>query len=92
MFYVQTTNLRINDDDGNRLRITTAIDITSRLRNELIQSVLIKISNLTNLTTPSDDLYASIHESLCELLPIKNFAVCVKNGIINELEFPLYKR
>ncbi len=87
-FYVQTTNLRINDEQGNRLRITTAIDITSRLRNELIQSVLLKISNLTNLTVPSDDLYASIHNSLCELLPIKNFAVCVKSTITNQFAFP----
>lgn len=91
LFYVQTTNLRINDEHGNRLRITTAIDITSRLRNELIQSVLLKISNLTNLTTPTDNLYASIHQAVCELLPIKNFTVCVKNGIINELDFPYIK-
>ncbi len=88
LFYVQTTNLRINDEHGNRLRITTAVDITSRLRNELIQSVLLKISNLTNLTTPSDNLYASIHQAVCELLPIKNFTVCVKNGIIDVLDFP----
>jgi PAS domain S-box-containing protein len=86
--YVQTTNLRVNDEYGQRLRITTAVDISSRLRNELVQSVLLKISNLTNLNTPHDELFASIHQAVCQLLPIKNFAVCVNNKITNKLEFP----
>jgi PAS domain S-box-containing protein len=87
-FYVQTTNLRVNDEYGKRLRITTAVDISNRLRNELVQSVLLKISNLTNLNTPHDELFASIHQAVCQLLPIKNFAVCVTNKITNKLEFP----
>jgi len=63
-FYVQTTNLRVNDEFGNKLRITTAVDITNRLRNELVQSVLLKISNLTNLSTPNEELYTSIHSAV----------------------------
>lgn len=87
-FYVQTTNLRINDELGNKLRITTAVDISNRLRNELVQSVLLKISNLTNLNTLNEKLYASIHQALCQLIPIRNFAVCIKNKITNRLEYP----
>lgn len=87
-FYVQTTNLRINDEDGNKLRITTAIDITDRLRNELVQSVLLKISNLTNLNLSDQNLYFSIHKAICELLPIRNFAVCVNNIVTSKVDFP----
>jgi PAS domain S-box-containing protein len=88
LFYIQTTNLKINDDYGNKLRITTVADISSRLRNELVQSVLLKISNLINLTSDSKNLYSSIHQALCQLIPIKNFAVCIKNKISGNFEFP----
>lgn len=85
-FYVQTTNIKVNDEFGNKLRITTAVNTSSRLRNELVQSVLLKISNLTNSTAHSESLYASIYQAITELLPIRNFAVCVKNKISNETE------
>jgi len=87
-FYVQTTNLRVNDENGNKLRITTVSDISNRLRNELVQSVLLKISNLTNLTIPNEELFRSVHKAVCQLFPIKNFAVCVNNKITNNLEYP----
>ncbi len=88
VFYIQTSNLRVNDEYGKKLRITTAIDISSRLRNELVQSVLLKISNLANFNTHHNELFASIHQAVCQLLPIKNFAVCVINKITGNLEFP----
>lgn len=87
-FYIQTTNLRVNDEQGNKLRISTAINISNRLRNELVQSVLLKISNLTNITTANKKLYSSIHKAICQLIPIKNFAICIKNKLSNTLEFP----
>ncbi len=87
-FYIQTTNLRINDEDGNKLRITTAVDVTSRLRNELVQSVLLEISDLTNHSIPDEEFYSSIHKALIKLLPINYFSVCIKQKITGELEFP----
>lgn len=91
LFYIQSTNIQFNDESGNRLRFTTAVDITNRLKNELVQSVLLKISNLTNLNIPSEQLYTSIHEALCELKPINNIAICIKNSFTNKLEFPYIK-
>ena len=86
-FYVHTSNLRVNDEKGNKLRITTATDVTNRLRNELIQSILLKISNLTNQTTPTEELFKSVHEAVCQALPIKNFTVCVKNERKTEIPY-----
>ncbi|MDX1702634.1 MAG: PAS domain S-box protein, partial [Melioribacteraceae bacterium] len=85
-FYIHTSNLRVNDEKGNKLRITTAIDVTNRLRNELIQSILLKISNLTNHNTPTEELFKSVHEAVCHLLPIKNFTVCIEYD--GKTEFP----
>ena len=68
-FYIQTSNLRVNDEQGRKLRITTAVDVTNRLKNELIQSVLLKISNLTNLNVPIDQIFTSVHEAVCQLFP-----------------------
>lgn len=87
-FYVQTSNVRVNDEFGNKLRITTTVDISNRLKNELIQSVLLKISNLTNLNTPNEKLFASIHQFVCQLIPARNFSVCIKNKISGKIEFP----
>lgn len=85
-FYVQTTNIKVNDEFGNKLRITTAVNTSNRLRNELVQSVLLKISNLTNSTMQGEQLYASIYQAITELIPIRNFAICVKNKTTNEIE------
>lgn len=87
-FYVQTTNFRVNDDDGNKLRITTAIDVTNRLKNELVQSVLLQISNLINKCEIDCDLYESIYNYLTQLIPIKNFAISLLNSQTNQIEFP----
>ncbi|MFZ1291104.1 MAG: ATP-binding protein [Melioribacteraceae bacterium] len=87
-FYIQTTNLRVNDEDGNKLRITTAIDVTNRLKNELVQSVLLQISNLISKSELDKNLYDSIYKYLTQLMPIKNFAVCLHNSRNNQLEFP----
>ncbi|MBK8944056.1 MAG: PAS domain S-box protein [Ignavibacteriae bacterium] len=87
-FYIQTTNLRVNDEDGNKLRITTAVDVTNRLKNELVQSVLLQISNLINNSQIDKNLYESIYNFLTQLMPIKNFAICLLNSKTNQLEFP----
>lgn len=89
-FYVQTTNFRVNDDDGNKLRITTAIDVTKRLKNELVQSVLLQISNLINQCDIDCDFYESIYNYLTQLIPIKNFAVSLLNSKTNQIEFPFH--
>lgn len=90
-FYVQTTNIKANDEFGKKLRITTAFNTSGRLKNELVQSVLLKISNLTNSNIHSEQLYASIYQAITELIPIRNFAVCVKNKITNEIELPFVR-
>ncbi len=87
-FYIQTTNFRVNDEQGNKLRITTAVDISSRLRNELVQSVLLRISNLVNESTLNKEFYSSIYKYICQLMPVKNFAICLGNSKANNVEIP----
>jgi len=88
-FYIQTTNFRVNDDDGNKLRITTATNVTNRLKNELLQSALLQISNLINNNSVLDEnLYRSIYKTTAQLMPISNFAVCLCNSKCSSLEFP----
>lgn len=87
-FYIQTTNLRVNDEDGNKLRITTAINVTGRLKNELLQSVLLQIANLVSKAALNKGFYNSIYKAATQLMPINNFAVCLCNPKANKLEFP----
>ncbi len=87
-FYIQTTNLKVNDDEGNKLRITTAVNITGRLKNELLQSTLLEISNLVNSSPLDVEFYASIYKSVTQLMPISNFAVCLINSTNQHIEFP----
>ncbi|MCP5062219.1 MAG: PAS domain S-box protein [Ignavibacteriae bacterium] len=87
-FYIQTTNTRVNDENGKGIRITTAIDISSRLRSELVQSVLLKISKLASISIPEVELYKSICKSIAQLMPVNNFAICIKNKLNQKLDFP----
>lgn len=87
-FYIQTTNTRVNDENGNGIRITTAIDISSRLRTELVQSVLLKISKLSSSTTTEVELFKTVFKSIAQLMPVNNFAVCIKDKINQKLNFP----
>lgn len=87
-FYIQTTNFRVNDEQGNKLRITTAVDISNRLRNELVQSVLLQISNLVNESTLNEQFYSSIYNYICQLMPVKNFNICLLDGETKNIQVP----
>ncbi|PID56954.1 MAG: hypothetical protein CR986_09765 [Ignavibacteriae bacterium] len=87
-FYLQTTNIKVNDSNGNKLRITTAVDVSKRLKNELVQSVLLEIANLTNYSMPNQKFYSSIHSAICKLVPIKNMTVSVNNYISEYVDYP----
>ncbi len=90
-FYVLSTNQSINNDESEKLRISTIVDISERLKNELIQSVLLEISKLASKSIKPEELFTSIHEAIRHIMPVRNFAVCLENESDKKIEYPYIK-
>ena len=42
-YKIHDNDIKVNDEFGNKLRITTAINTSNRLRNELVRLLILKI-------------------------------------------------
>lgn len=74
-FYAFTTNIKVSDERGNLFRVVSVEDISDRMKNELLQSVLLKISKEATFSNSPDTLYSLIHESISQIIPITNIDV-----------------
>ena len=75
---------------GQDVIITTARDITDRMRAEQTQVALYRISEAAHAIGTLDDLFARIHGIIGELLPARNFFVTLYNAHKDELSFPYF--
>ncbi len=87
-FYIESTNQRVNNEDGDKIRISTVKDISHRLKNELIQSVLLEISKLSSQSIETEKLFGLIHNAVSHIMPVKNFAVCLEDESKNKVDCP----
>ncbi len=90
-FYVLSTNQSINNEESEKLRISTIVDISDRLKNELVQSVLLEISKLSGKSIEPEELFTSIHNAISHIMPVRNFAVCLENNSDKKIEYPYIK-
>ncbi|GBD91849.1 autoinducer 2 sensor kinase/phosphatase LuxQ [bacterium BMS3Abin04] len=74
-FYAFTTNIKVSDEEGNLFRVVSIEDISDRMKNELLQSVLLSISKEATFSNSPDTMYALIHESISQIIPITNIDV-----------------
>lgn len=82
----------VKDPDGNPLfSIGMFEDISERKQSEKVRESIYKISQASISSTTLDDLYASIHKTLEELMPVENFYIALYEPSSNLLHFPFFK-
>jgi PAS domain S-box-containing protein len=78
LYYEEKTITPIRDNQGNITHfVSTGKDITERVRNEKIQSVLFQISEATSVSSNLEDLLQIVHQQLGTLMDTTNFYVAL---------------
>jgi PAS domain S-box-containing protein len=65
-------------------------DVTERKRAERVQAATYRISEAANAHGNLDDLYASIHRIVADLMPARNFYVALLDAAQRRLVFPYF--
>jgi PAS domain S-box-containing protein len=65
-------------------------DVTERKRAERVQAATYRISEAANTVKNLDELYASIHRIVADLMPAKNFYVALLDAQGQRLTFPYF--
>ena len=68
-----------------------ARDITENKKSELIRSTIEKISHTTNISSNLTKLFASIHNSIKDILVADNFYIALHDKELNRIEFPYFQ-
>lgn len=89
--WLEFTAAPIKDPQGNIISaLETLIDVTERKKNEKIMSSLYKISEATFETKDIIELYESIHKTVQELMPAKNFYIALYDEDTELISFPYF--
>ena len=65
-------------------------NITERVKNELLQSALYKISQISNSGITLDELYHSIHSYIGEIIDARNFYIALYDRQNDMISFPYF--
>lgn len=65
-------------------------DITDRMRTEMVQQAIYRISQAVVTTASLEELFQSIHNTLAELMPVENFYIALYDPTNDLLSFPYY--
>jgi len=76
--------------EGQRAYYAIYRDDTERRRGERIESALYRIAETTSKARDLDELYASIHDILAELMPADNCYIAVYDPQTDMLSFPYF--
>lgn len=88
---VEINSSPLRDTQGKITGVVTVWrDITQRKQAEKVQSVILNISQSASASMNLDELYAFIHQSLGELMPVDNFYIALFDSQQNLMEFPYY--
>ncbi|HXE91027.1 MAG TPA: PAS domain S-box protein [Terriglobales bacterium] len=75
---------------GEAAILATAFDVTERRRAEQLQSALYRIAETASSAPTLDELYASIHAILGELMYAKNCYIALHDESTNTVRFPYF--
>ena len=67
-----------------------AVDVTQLRRTEALKTAVYRISDSAAASANLEELYASIHSILTELMPAGNFFIALKDEHTNEISFPYF--
>ena len=87
-FNAEITAVKIFDKAGNPYRVTTIKDISEKKFNEIIQSVLLEISQAAGIANSPDELYKLMHNYVSKLMPAKNFYIALYDEKNDTIKFP----
>jgi diguanylate cyclase (GGDEF)-like protein/PAS domain S-box-containing protein len=77
--------------NGFQAALVSAFDVTVRKQAEIISSVLYRISNAVATTHNLDELFATIHRTLKELIRAPNFFITLFHDEKIGMDFPYYR-
>src|SRR4051812_28478913 len=80
----------INLAEGQHAYYAIYRDVTERRRGEKIESALYRIAETTSTARDLEELYASIHDILSELMPADNCYIAVYDPQTDMLSFPYF--
>jgi PAS domain S-box-containing protein len=80
----------INLGEGQRAYYAIYRDVTERRRGEKIESALYRIAETTSTARDLEELYASIHDILSELMPADNCYIAVYDPASKMISFPYF--
>ncbi len=80
----------INLGEGQRAYYAIYRDVTERTRGQKIESALYRIAETTSTAKDLEELYASIHDILAELMPADNCYIAVYDRDTDMISFPYF--
>jgi PAS domain S-box-containing protein len=75
---------------GHRARLWSFRDVTAGKRAERLQRAVSLISNAALTTSNLDELFRSIHDTIGELMPARNFFIALREPTTGLIRFPYY--
>ncbi len=76
--------------DNARLFRALQTDIAERQQSELVQSILYRIAAIANTDITINELFASIHHILGDLIDVSNFYIAAYDPESNSISFPYF--
>ncbi len=89
--WVEEVGSGVFDEQGDLLFLEGVItDITERRQSELAQNTLYRIAAAANTGATLDELFASIHQILGNLVDARNFYIAIYNPESDSISFPYF--
>ncbi|HFQ94004.1 MAG TPA: PAS domain S-box protein, partial [Anaerolineae bacterium] len=89
--WVEEVGSGVFDNQGDLLFLEGVItDITERRQSELAQNALYRIAAIANTDITLDELFASIHRILSDLVDARNFYIAAYHPEDNSVSFPYF--
>ena len=87
--YVRAAAIR-SAEGGISWFVGTVEDITERKQRELVQAAWYRVAEAAISANDLDGLFASVHETVGELMPAKNFYLALHEPASNMVSFPYW--
>jgi two-component system cell cycle sensor histidine kinase/response regulator CckA len=87
----ESTLTLLRDSEGHPTGLMgVGRDITERKRAELVQVAIHRLSEAAQTTLSLDELFASIHAIIAQLMPARNFYIALYEAATETIHFPYY--
>jgi two-component system cell cycle sensor histidine kinase/response regulator CckA len=88
---IESTITLLRDSEGRPSGLMgVGRDITERKRAELVQAAIHRLSEAAQTTLNLDELFASIHAIIAQLMPAQNFYIALYEAATETIHFPYY--